>query len=82
MLHLACELGNEKPIEALLKYGIEPRISLQTGEITAQDLAWQGRHSNVLLKLCQAKLPFPSNFDINECSEELKRFIEFGNFRI
>jgi len=76
LLLLACESGNEKPIEALLKYEIEPQANLQAAEITAQGLAWQGRHSNVLLKLFQSNLPFPPQFDIIECSEELKRFIE------
>ena len=78
LLLLASESGNEKPIETLLKYGIEPQLNLPTGKVTAQDLAWKGRHSNVMLKLFQANLPFPPQFDINECSEELKQFIMSG----
>jgi len=44
--------------------------------VTAQDLAWQGRHSDVLLKLFQANLSFTPQIVITECSEELKRFIK------
>jgi len=76
LLLLASESGNTKPIEALLKYGIEPQINLPAEELTAQDLAWQGRHSYVLLQLLKANLPFPSQIDINGCSVDLKRFIE------
>jgi len=78
LLLLASESGNVKPIEALLKYGINPQVILQAGEVTAQGLTWLNFHSDVLLKLLQANLPFPADIDINECSEELKRFIETG----
>jgi len=44
LLLLASESGNVKPIEALLKYGINPKVNLQSGEVTAQSLAWKGRH--------------------------------------
>lgn len=80
MLLLASESGSEKPIEALLKYGREPQLSVSTDVVTAQDLAWNGRHFNVLIKLLQANLPLPIQFDINECSEELRQFIESGKF--
>jgi len=74
LLHHASESGNAKPIEALLKYGIEWQIP--ESEVTAQSLAWDGRHSNVLLKLFQSNLPFPPGIDVNDCSEELKSFIK------
>jgi len=76
MLLLASESGNAKLAEALLKYGIDSQVKLQEGEVTAQGLAWKGRHFDVLLTLLQANLPFPPEIDINGCSEELKRFIE------
>ncbi|KAL7014726.1 hypothetical protein ACKWTF_016092 [Chironomus riparius] len=77
LLLLASESGNAKPIENLLKYGIESQLMLQDGVVVAaQSLAWHGRHFDVLLKLLQVNLTFPLEMDINECSEELKQFIE------
>lgn len=74
MLLLAAEIGNSNPIETLLKYRIESR--LQEREVTAQSLAWEGRHFDVLLKLLKNNLPFPPLIDASECSEELKKFID------
>jgi len=76
LLLLASESGNVKVVKALLKYGINPQVNLPAGVVTAQDLAWQGRHSDVLLALLRSNLPFPTDIDINRCTEELKRFIE------
>ncbi|KAL7014918.1 hypothetical protein ACKWTF_016194 [Chironomus riparius] len=74
LMLLAAESGSVKPIKTLLKYGIETQ--LQESEVTAQSLSYNGRHFDVLLELLQANLTFPSQVDVNECSEELKCFIE------
>jgi len=76
LLLIASESGNAETIGGLLQYGIKTQIKLPAGKVTAQGLAWKRRDSYVLLKLLQADLPFPQKIDINECSDELKRFIE------
>ncbi|KAL7016014.1 hypothetical protein ACKWTF_016776 [Chironomus riparius] len=74
LLFLACESGNLPVVETLLKYG----ISSDSLETNLQDLAWQGQHSDVILKLLSKNLPYPKSIDVNECSENLKKFINIS----
>ncbi|XP_070494010.1 uncharacterized protein [Chironomus tepperi] len=74
LLLLAAESGNVKPIKKLLQYSIESQ--LLENDITAQSLAWENCHFDVLLELLQANLPFPQQIEVSECSEELRSFIE------
>jgi len=70
---IAAESGNLKPIETLLKYGIETQIP--ESDVTAQSLAWNGHHFDVLLEFLKANFTFPPHIDVSKCSEELKSFI-------
>lgn len=72
LLLIACESGNSKAVNALLKIGIYSE--LPESDITAQNLAFNGGHYDVVLMLLKANLAFPSNFDIISCSDELKDF--------
>jgi len=74
LLFHACESGNVPVVGFLLKYGINPDSS----EISLQDMVWQHRYSDVLLKLLRVNLPFPATIDITECSENLKTFIKLS----
>ncbi|CAG9797634.1 unnamed protein product [Chironomus riparius] len=73
LLFVASEAGHAKSIDALLKYGLQSQMPEK--KLTAQSLALNGGFSDVLLKQLQGNLPFPPFIEIENCSEDLKRFI-------
>ena len=72
LLLLAAEIGEADIVESLLTLGMDTELPQQN--INTQTLAWNGRHSNVLLVLIQANLTYPESFEINQCSQDLKKF--------
>jgi len=72
LLLLAAEIGEAEIVESLLTLGMDTELPQQN--INAQTLAWNGRHSNVLLVLIQANLTYPESFEISHCSRELQKF--------
>lgn len=72
ILLLAAEVGRTDVVELSLKFGVKAESENPT--ITAQSLAWEGRHSDVLIILAKANLPYPEGIEIEELSEEFKIF--------
>jgi len=72
LLLLASEAGNSTVVENLLEIGLREETADQT--INAQSLAWQGRHSDVLMALAQYDLKYPVGIDVNQLSDKFKSF--------
>jgi len=70
ILLLAAMAGNANVIDVLLQIGMCTELE----ETNAQTLAWENRHSDVLLALAEADLPFPDGIEISQLSDTFKRF--------
>ncbi|XP_070503610.1 uncharacterized protein [Chironomus tepperi] len=71
LLLVAAESGNAEIVKILLNCGINTTAD---DGVSAQDLAWNNRHSEVLLVLAQANLPYPDEIDISQLSDEFRTF--------
>jgi len=71
LLLIAAEEGNAGIVNNLLELEIS---TVADDEVSAQDLAWKNRHSDVLIILAQANLPYPEEIDMNQLSDEFKAF--------
>ncbi|XP_070498086.1 uncharacterized protein [Chironomus tepperi] len=71
LLMIAAEAGNAEMVKTFLNFGTK---STAYDGVSAQDLAWKNHHSEVLLILAQANLTYPKGIDINELSDNFKRF--------
>lgn len=69
---MAAEAGNSDVVEILLQLGLETETS--NPSINAQTLAWDGRHSDVLLLFAKANMPYPKDVDQKELSDNFKKF--------
>jgi len=76
LLLIASESGNSDVISALLKNGIQPQ--LLESDVTAQDLAWKDHHYDAIFELLKANSPYPLNFEISDCSDELNDFVKYN----
>ena len=72
LLLVAAELGNAEIVEILLSFGADTESPIDG--INAQSLAWNGRHSEVLLAIAKANLPYPLGMDVTQLSDEFKEF--------
>ncbi|XP_070490541.1 uncharacterized protein [Chironomus tepperi] len=73
ILLIAAESGKADVVQILLEMGISSESS--DDSVKAQDLAWNNNHSDVILTLLNANLPFPCGIDPELCSNDLKKFI-------
>ncbi|CAH1734539.1 unnamed protein product [Chironomus riparius] len=73
LLLLAASSGFADIVQILLEMGISPES--QEESVKAQELAWDNHHSNVVLTLLQANLPYPKSIDIRLCSDDLRKFM-------
>jgi len=69
LLIVAAEAGNAEIVKILLNTG--NKTTADDG-ISAQDLAWKNRHSEVLINLARANLPYPKGINVNQLSENFK----------
>jgi len=60
----------------LLESGLNP--DLPESSISAQSIAFDAGHFNVLLMLLQSNLTFPFNLDISKCSGDIQQFIDLA----
>ncbi|KAL7050247.1 hypothetical protein ACKWTF_004010 [Chironomus riparius] len=73
LLMMAADAGNPEIVEYFLNFGFKPTAD---NGISAQDLAWKKRHSEVLLVLIRANLPYPKGIDVNQLSKNFKIFYD------
>ena len=73
MLLLAASSGFADIVRILLEMGISTESPDETAK--AQELAWYNHHSNVILTLLQANLPYPKSIDIKLCADDLRKFM-------
>ncbi|XP_070504766.1 uncharacterized protein [Chironomus tepperi] len=73
LLLLAASSGFADIVRILLEMGISPESSDES--VKAQELAWYNHHSNVVLTLLQANLPYPKSIDIKTCADDLRKFM-------
>ncbi|XP_070507511.1 uncharacterized protein [Chironomus tepperi] len=76
LLLIAAEFGNAEIVKILLNCGFNTTAD---DGISAQDLAWKNRHSDVLLVLAQANLLYPDGIDIKQLSNDFKYFYKTTN---
>ncbi|XP_070507937.1 uncharacterized protein [Chironomus tepperi] len=77
VLLVAAELGHYDVVSNLLKMGFETDSPFKF--INAQSLACENRHFDVLFLLLKSNLRYPVLMDVNECSEDIRSFINISD---
>lgn len=70
LLHQASSQGNLSTV----KYLLELRTDKELDDKKAQNLAWFGKHSDVLITFAKANLQYPDEIDIEQLSDEFRHF--------
>lgn len=76
MLSVACLSNDIEGVKRCLALGFDVHVNVK-GQ-TAADLAYNGQNFAILLELLKANSLFPSNFNLNEVSDEIKSFVKIG----
>ncbi|XP_070507662.1 uncharacterized protein [Chironomus tepperi] len=74
LLLLAAEHGNTEIVNILLK--LKMKTSSMDNKVSAQSMAFDNKHFDVLYILLQNNLTFPQSFESSECSGKLKEFCD------
>ncbi|XP_070493077.1 uncharacterized protein [Chironomus tepperi] len=74
LLLLAAETGNTEIVNILLK--LKMKTCSMDNKVSAQSMAFDNKHFDVLYILLQNNLTFPQSFESSECSGKLKEFCD------
>ncbi|XP_070507929.1 uncharacterized protein [Chironomus tepperi] len=77
LILIAAEKGDKDVVKVLLDHGIN--TELPNRGINAQILSYNNRQFEVLNILLMENLIYPQSIDINQCSDEIKKFYETAN---
>ncbi|XP_070493647.1 uncharacterized protein [Chironomus tepperi] len=74
LLLLAAEIGNTEIVNILLK--LKMKTCSMDNKVSAQSMAFDNKHFDVLYILLQNNLTFPQSFESSECTGKLKEFCD------